>query len=175
MKKNQLQYFLYSFSLLYLLTFYSCTPTSTSQDWQLIYRHNGKGQMLAGNKADLIAAVRLGYPIRVGFGGRRKEEPYRSVEHVAEAQFLTVANSKEVFAQITPIYGQRPTLDSDTLMIKFREENKWTIIIGSNGECSTLSRYFDGREEKGRQRQRGATWYAKVPSNIDLEAKALWD
>jgi len=61
------------------------------------------------------------------------------VEHFASAKFLTIANGKEVFAQIDPIIGQRPELDGDTLRINFRESSQWAIIVGTNGFSDRLN------------------------------------
>ena len=43
--------------------------------------------MVFGDKAKLFDAVRLGYPIRIGWGSM-------GVEHVADADFLTIYEGK---------------------------------------------------------------------------------
>lgn len=157
--------------------FSSCNENGFQNEWEVIYRNDADGNKLFGSKEKLIEAVRNGNPIRVGFGGRRKNDTLISVEHVTDAQFLTITNGKEVFAQITPIFGQRPDLVSDTIKIEIKEENKWVVLIGTNGERSTLSKYFDSDiSQKSKQSRRGATWYAKLPMNeLQKNVKPLWD
>ena len=67
-------------------------PSSAQLGWQLVYRNGPNGETLAGNKADLLEAVRNGYPIRMGWGIRRTSDTTKSVEHVADAIFMTIAN-----------------------------------------------------------------------------------
>ena len=123
---------------------YACMSGGTEADrpqataWQLIYQNDQAGNALTGDKQKLIEAVRLGYPIRIGFGVRRTSDTTKSVEHFADAHFLTIANGQEVFAQILPIVGQYPHLDSSSLQITFRENLQWTIIVGTNGFSDRL-------------------------------------
>ena len=51
------------------------------------------------------------------------------------------------------------------------------MLVGTNGEISTLSREFKSEEIiESDQSTRGVTWYVKLP-NTSLENKAipLWD
>ena len=107
------------------------TSTLVDSGWQLVYKNDANGNAVYGNKAELLDAVRLGYPIRIGWGGTR-------VEHVADADFLTIFNGDEVFAQIKPIIGQRPQMSDDSLKIAFRPNNKWVKIAGTNGYSTSL-------------------------------------
>lgn len=91
--------------------------------WQLAYEHSADGEALEGSKAALIAAVRAGKPVRVYWRGRR-------VEHVADSYFLTILQD-EVFAQIAPISGQKPSVDPAAIELR---ENKWNTVFATNGE-----------------------------------------
>ena len=66
----------------------------SSDSWQLLYRNDDEGNPVFGNKQELLDAARKGYPIRIGFGHRRLNDTTKSVEHVADAHFLTITNSK---------------------------------------------------------------------------------
>lgn len=165
------------FATIFLLVNCTGTQENNTSDWTVLYRHNAEGKTISGNKDHLIKAVRLGLPVRIGFGGRRPLDTLKSVEHLADAQFLTIANGNEVFAQISPIFGQKPSLDSDTLSVELRNLSQWTMIIGTNGERSTLSRVFGFEaENESKQSNRGATWYVKLPTDFGTaNSNPLWD
>ena len=78
----------------------NCEPESHHcSEWEIVYKHDENGNLINGDKSLLIEAVRLGYPIRVGFGRRSTNDTLLSIEHIADAEFLTIANGKEGFAQ----------------------------------------------------------------------------
>jgi hypothetical protein len=69
--------------------------------WIAVYKHDGAGRALSGDKAALIAAVRRGQSVRVGWGMRHPRDSTRSVEHTAAAEFTTIVDDAEVFVQVT--------------------------------------------------------------------------
>ena len=160
-----------------VLLFFSCKESSPDHrntglsTWQMIYKNDQDGQALFGDKSKLIAAVRLGYPVRIGWGSTR-------VEHVADADFLTIFEGKEVFAQIRTIVGQTPRIDGDSLKIRFRVNNTWTKIAGTNGYSTGLmaDHFKDTIVGGGTDRYSSTTWYVLYPnSKQDLEATPLWN
>ncbi|MEM7487133.1 MAG: hypothetical protein AAF348_18150 [Bacteroidota bacterium] len=110
----------------------SCS-SQHNEEWQLIFQTDKSGKVVQGAKNELIKLVREGYPIRVGWEDMGKT----SVEHTIDVQFLTIANGKEVFAQLEPFWGQRPNLKSDTLsVVTFGSETNWTL--STNGLRSSM-------------------------------------
>ncbi|MTI31222.1 hypothetical protein [Xanthovirga aplysinae] len=171
-----------AFSL--LLIHISCTynpnteaPTSNKSGWQLVFRNDKNGEAKFGNKKDLIKAVRNGYPIRIGWGARLKSDTTKSVEHVIDADFLTVVNGTEVFAQIHPIIGQRPDLNK--LTIKYRNSNKWSTMVGTNGYSDRLDvNYLNDSISSHENIYWGSSWYVNYPSitsEATKKAFPLWD
>lgn len=153
-----------------LLTIIHCqTPNSTTSGWQLVYKNDATGKGVFGDKAQLLDAVRLGYPIRIGWGSTR-------VEHVADADFLTIFNGTEVFAQIKPIIGQRPQVNGDSLKITFRTNNKWVKMAGTNGfSTSLMTDYLQDTIVGNGERYTATTWYVNYPANpTTIEARPLW-
>lgn len=151
-----------------------CSCQSKSNDsvagWQKVFQNEANGVAIFGDKSTLIDAVRLGYPIRVGWGSNR-------VEHVADAEFLTIFQGEEVFAQIKTIVGQAPRIDGDSLKIRFRTQNHWTKITGTNGySTSFMTDYHqDTVVGGGMDRYSATTWYVLYPEHqLDLEARPLW-
>jgi len=145
-------------------------PNHSNAGWQKVFQNDENGETTFGDKSKLLDAVRLGYPIRIGWGSNR-------VEHVADADFLTIFEGEEVFAQIKSIVGQAPRIDGDSLKIRFRTENHWTKIAGTNGYMTGLmTDYFqDTIAGGGTDRYGSTTWYVLYPNHqLNIEAKPLW-
>jgi len=150
--------------------FTSCqSSTPTTSGWQLVYKNDANGQAIFGKKEQLLDAVRLGYPIRIGWGSNR-------VEHVADADFLTIFNGTEVFAQIKPIIGQRPQVNGDSLKIAFRANNQWLKMAGTNGYATSLmTDYLQDTIVGNNERFSATTWYVNYPANPqNIVARPLW-
>ncbi len=156
--------------LLAIFLFISCQSSNNSvAGWQKVFQNEADGSVKFGDKSRLIDAVRLGYPVRVGWGGNR-------VEHVAEAEFLTIFQG-EVFAQIKTIVGQAPRIDGDSIKIRFRTENQWTKIAGTNGYSTAFMTDYhkDSVVGGGTDRYAATTWYVLFPNHdLDTEARPLW-
>jgi hypothetical protein len=98
----------------------SSAPTGS---WRLAYSHDAGGKAIEGSKQALIDAIANGKPVRVYWAGRR-------VQHVVDAGFLTILQG-EVFAQMHPITGQKPSVDPAA--VELREETSWQTIHATNG------------------------------------------
>jgi hypothetical protein len=113
--------------------------------WQLVYAVDSTGTPTFGEKAQLLAAVRAGLPVRIGWG-----IPYRlpdgtsgGIEHVAEAAFLTIHHG-EVFAQIAPILGQAPSAREPVVTFRTEGNRLWYALLDTTGR---LHHYFTGGAE----------------------------
>ncbi len=160
------------FGIAFLL-FIACQQTTHKETggWKKVFQNDPNGEAMYGDKLKLMDAVRLGYPIRIGWGGNR-------VEHIADASFLTILDGKEVFAQIKTIVGQEPIVDGDSLKIRFRNQNHWTKIAGTNGySTGFMSDYLnDSIVGGGVDRYGSTTWYVLYPYGAvsDSIARPLW-
>lgn len=154
--------------LCYIL--FSCSNQQQRQGgWQKVFQNDEQGGVIFGEKIKLLEAVRLGYPVRIGWGGG-------SVEHIADASFLTIFEG-EVFGQIETIMGQAPAIDQDAVKIRFRPESHWTKIAGTNGFSTALmTNYLHDSIVGGNVDRRSATaWYVLYPnSNVSIEPIPLW-
>ncbi|MEM6483481.1 MAG: hypothetical protein AAF662_00650 [Pseudomonadota bacterium] len=126
-----------------------CSVSSPSADrspsWVLVFENDPNGNPVSGSKADLLAAVRNGQPVRVFLPGRR-------VDHAVDAVFLSLIEG-EVFAQSPTIHAQAPEFSPPS--IGFREPNThWRAIVGTNGHIRAL---MDGAEP--RQRTGSIQWF----------------
>lgn len=68
--------------------------------WRMVYRHGPNGAPLAGDKAQLVDAIRRGLDIRLAWGVRHPRDEERSVEHTALPVFVTIVDEAEVFVQV---------------------------------------------------------------------------
>ena len=101
----------------------------------------------------------------------RKNDTLISIEHFAEAQFITITNSKEVFAQISTIIGQSPKLDNDPVSMTFKESSEWSVIACTNGQISTIGIDYiidslstprtQNRSTSSNTQNRGFSWYVQ--------------
>lgn len=159
------------FFILLIIIFSACqNPNKERGGWQKVFQNDANGNVTYGHKSTLMDAVRLGYPIRIGFGSNR-------IEHVADADFLTIIDDKEVFAQIRTIIGQAPAIENDSIKMRFRAQNHWTKISGTNGySIGFMTNYFnDTLAGGGEDRYRPTTWYALYPNhNLNIKATPLW-
>ncbi len=174
-----MKHFLVIILLVGLISCETKTNVSPQQEWRLVYHNDAEGNALYGSKETLMDAVRKGLPVRIGFGFRSSRDTTRSVEHVADAKFLTIMDNGEVFAQIDPIIGQRPVRDGDTLKIRFRNSNKWVKIAGTNGYSTALMIDYlnDSLVNPGRDGRAGTLWYVYTSGSISSEEKSepIWD
>lgn len=103
----------------------------------MIYKNDEKGIPVFGDKEKLISIARNGYPIRVGWFSRRRNDTTKTVEHIVNGDFLTIANGSELFVQTQPFFAQRPGLTSDTLSMSLLPiQSHW--ILGTNGLISSV-------------------------------------
>ena len=149
---------------------YACQqPQKAEGGWQLVFKNDKDGKSVYGQKSELIDAVRLGYPVRIGWGSTR-------VEHTTNADFLTIFEG-EVFAQTKTIIGQAPRVDNDTVKIRFRTQNHWTKMAGTNGYSTAfMTDYFkDSIVGGGVDRYSATSWYVLFPNRqADGKAQPLW-
>ncbi len=148
---------------------------NSAQEWKLIYRTDNEGKSIFGNKDELLAIARKGNPIRVGWASRRKNDTTKSVEHMVNGGFLTIANGKELFVQIDPFFAQRPDLTGDTLSMNLLP-TKLHWILGTNGTISSVNINFakdTTTAQPPKPFRHGLSWYAKVSTDLPAN-EPLW-
>jgi hypothetical protein len=113
------------------------SPAAPTGAWVAVYKHDGAGRSIAGDKQALVAAVRRGQSVRVSWGVQHPRDSSRSVEHTALPVFTTVVDGAEVFVQVAEHVafadywardGQAPGNPRET----------WTGILGTTGTFNAL-------------------------------------
>jgi len=149
------------------------TPNQMPQ-WTVVYQNDANGKPLFGDIQQLIRAVRAGIPVRLAWAAKRPDSQY-SVEHVIDANFLTVMSGKVVQAQINRIYGQRPIYDKEITRFRDKPLNYWTAIFSTNGKTAMLNYNIDsGKLVDQIERPMGVIWYALMPAHPLPEINPLW-
>lgn len=150
------------FRLLAALTFLLGTGRVDAQQqpdssgWRLVYAVDSLGNRTQGDKPALLAAVRAGLPVRVGFGiaWRLPDGTPGGVEHVADAAFLTIHHG-EVFAQLRPILGQAPSARAPDIALRPPGDRLWYALLDTTGR---LQGYFTG-DSTSRTTRAATFWY----------------
>lgn len=78
-----------------------CEDRPAAPRWQAVFKSGVNGEVLDGDITLLIAAIRAGQPIQIGWGlsAEQNGEPI-SVEHLISPDFLTITNEQHVVAQL---------------------------------------------------------------------------
>ncbi len=145
-----------------LITFFALllSVQLTAQEWKLIYENDKSGKAITGNIEALKEAVRTGKEIRIGWGFQHPSVKKISVEHVADAAFLTIQSDSIVHAQIRPIIGQSPNFDEGTIQLK--ENLEWVFIGGTNGKMDAMTRNtITGEIVDHKLRTNSFRWFVK--------------
>ncbi|MEM1105089.1 MAG: hypothetical protein AAGH87_01770 [Pseudomonadota bacterium] len=82
-----------------ILALAACAQTQVSP-WHLKLSHTAEGVVTAGSRSDLIDAVRNGCQLRIAWGARRRSDPNRTIEHVAEPVWVSVRDGAGVEVQL---------------------------------------------------------------------------
>jgi hypothetical protein len=151
-----------SVRLLASLTFLLATgraeaqPPTEPSGWRLVYAVDSLGNRTQGDKPALLAAVRAGLPVRVGFGiaWKLRDGTAGGVEHVADAAFLTI-HHEEVFAQLRPILGQAPAAREPDIALRAQGDRLWYALLDTTGR---LQGYFTG-DSTSRTTRVATFWY----------------
>jgi len=139
------------------------TSMQETSSWELVFKNDREGKTLFGNKSQLLEAARSGIPIRVGWGGKLRRDSTKTLEHYGEGIFITILNNEDLFVQLPQIIGQRPFFESDSLKIRFRETNRWTRMVGTNGYAIGLMLDIknDSVLSPGTDQKAETSWYIK--------------
>lgn len=144
---------------------------SGSPTWRLVYRHDADGGHLSGSKADLLAAIRAGAPVRIAWGvSVERDGRSLSVEHSADPVFLSIVNQSEVVVQLPEHIAQRsyvddvsPGFDSPAVM--------WRGLMSTNGTFDAV--WVDratGTEVRRSSQKAGLAWFAWRSDGEDAQA-----
>lgn len=157
----------------------ACAPyvilkASDVPKWQLVYRHDADGQVMAGSMAELLAAIRRGAPIRVAWG--TKVEPdggTQSVEHAADPVFVSIVDGEHVVVQLPEHVAQRAyaeiggaVFDDAAVM--------WRALMTTQGVFDAVwVNRATGETVRHVPQRVGLAWFAYQPENPEARQPPL--
>ena len=149
-------------ALLAIVPRQSIAQQTSPSTWHLVYAVDSTGQTTYGEKARLLAAVRSGEPVRVGWGVAWKlpDGTVGGVEHVGQAAFVTIHHG-EVFAQMPPMLGQTPNAREAIISFRTDGDRVWYALLDTTGR---LRGYFTGGAEQ-RVTRSATYWYVPGPGD----------
>ncbi len=161
------------YPLLLLIALFFCTcqageeevKTTGSSGWTLVYKHDKTGQKIAGDKAELIHAIRGGYSVRVGWGWERmREDSLLRLEHMATPIFLSVIQEQDIAAVI----DAHPLLESyfDIQQQTFREGgHSWQCVLSTTGTFNAkVYHRTTGELLRDMPQRHHMSWFVEFPS-----------
>ena len=130
--------------LLILFFCFSNLSAFSQRGYQVVVQTDFDGQVVSGSIDSLIAAIREGKPVRVGWQLDFNKDKQPDFDHWVDAEFITILNG-HVFTQIETIYMQGPNLEIPQVEI-YASSNQWTGVIGTNGKL--LNRFIMDKTPK---------------------------
>lgn len=123
-------------SIAMLLSISLLAQGGAGREWSLVYANDENGKKTEGDLTKLISLVRKGQPIRIGWTIESSTNKSLKVEHIADAAFITVMSDSIVFAQITPIIGQSPSIKDK--FVALGENLEWSFIGSTTGNHDAM-------------------------------------
>ncbi|NAS30012.1 hypothetical protein GTQ40_03425 [Flavobacteriaceae bacterium R38] len=134
------------------------------QQSNILLKTGSAGEIIEGSIDNLIASIRQGNEIRVGWKLDIDNDSIPDLEHWVDASFISILNG-HVFNQITPIYMQLPKIEIPQIDIH-QSSIMWTAVIGTNGKL--VSRFIFPELDKieDENRRKGMEEILKIEENV---------
>lgn len=155
-----------------LLLLWTCQDASkkitvaASSGWDLVYKHDKNGQTIAGDKTQLIDAIRHGYSVRVGWGWERmRDDTLIRLEHMAEPIFLSIIREQDIAAVI----DAHPLLENylDIQQQTFREGGHiWQCVLSTTGTFNAkVYHRATGELLRDLPQRHHMSWFVEFPAH----------
>jgi len=152
----------------------ACAPAQTTppqaptqercavSEWRFLFANDGHGNDLLGNRESLLAAVRRGSPLRVGWSEANAKEGW-SVEEFSGVGFTNIMGKRDIVAQLDNALIQSNYLNATLAGLK-NPVIEWHALMSTDGrfEAVMLDRETGRAIRKLVQRTR-MNWYAFAP------------
>ena len=148
----------------------STSPTISlgSGQWKMIYKHDENGKAILGSKDSLIQAIRLGLPVRVGWGWQMKG---KSMEHISDPIWMVVLNEQEVMVHLDPQVLSK--VEWDSLEVSYTNfdqlAHEWRVVLTIQGTFDAI--WYDLEQHelvRHLPQQHIMSWFVQYPHNQDI-------
>lgn len=153
-----------------------CAADVRGPQWTLLYRSGINGESLAGSKAALLAAIRAGLPIQIGWGfSAKREDRDIAVEHLVAPVFVSIVDQDQVNAQLPEHIAQRAYTRADGAFFD-DPAVLWRGLVSTSGSFDAVWSNRASGEEIRRSPQRAVfSWYAPSAAALDTPSLAVPD
>ena len=146
-------------TIVLVMLFSSHKQDGPAEKWQLVYKNDEKGEALKGSKQALIAAIRNGYDIKVGWGFQLQKDSTIRLEHLAVPHFLSIVKEQEVTAIIHE-HAMLQSYLSDTPKIRLPVQS-WRCVLSTAGTFNAIYYPVDSPAKvKDFPQRHIISWYA---------------
>lgn len=136
-------------------------PAPCDAYWRLAYQHDTHGKDLRGSRADLVAAMERGSPLRVAWGVQ--EPDGRSVVEFAEPVFTSLMNGRDIVIQFESAFIQTDYLDPTKATFRL-PPLAWHGLISTDGRFDAfMVDIATGNVERRLAQRVNASWYVHAP------------
>lgn len=147
-----------------VLAFLAQGDAACMPQWRFVYANGPHGEVLRGNRDTLIAAVRRGSPLRVGWGEAARDGSW-SVEEFANVGFTNLIGGRELVVQIEPAMIQSNYIDAAKASLAARPR-RWHAIIATDGRFDAqMIDVETGKLQRTLRQRTTVNWYALAPAS----------
>ena len=137
-------------------------PEPCPSDWRFLFANGPQGEDVAGNRDALIAAVRRGSPLRVGWGEAAADGSW-SVEEFSNVGFTNVMAGRDLVVQLEPAMIQNDYLDAKKATLR-AEPLEWRAIMSTDGRFDAqMTDPATGKLFRTLRQRTRIHWYAFAP------------
>lgn len=137
-------------------------PDACTSDWRFLFANGPNGEEAGGNREALIAAVRRGSPLRVGWGEAAKDGSW-SVEEFANVGFTNIMAGRDLVVQLEPAMIQNDYLDARKATLR-DPPLEWRAIMSTDGRFDAqMTDPATGKLFRTLRQRTRIHWYAFAP------------
>ena len=130
--------------------------------WRFLFANGPNGEDISGDRAALIAAVRRGSPLRVGWGEAAADGSW-SVEEFSNVGFTNIMGGRDLVVQLEPAMIQNDYIDAKKATLR-AQPLEWRAIMSTDGRFDAqMTDPATGKLFRTLRQRTRIHWYAFAP------------
>jgi hypothetical protein len=135
-----------------------CGPSA----WQFAFANDANGKDLGGSRSALLASIRRGSPVRVGWSETSSQQNW-SVEEFSDAGFTNIMSGRDVVAQLEPALIQTNYLDATRAGLR-SPPVEWHAMMSTDGRFeAVMTDRETGKTTRRLVQRTRMNWYVFAP------------